>query len=241
MAAATRSEASPATRAAHARKPALDGLRGIAVAAVVVNHLRPNALPGGWLGVDVFFVLSGYLITSLLLTERTATGRIDLGRFYSRRARRLLPALFLVLVGVTVAARLAPDAPGFNDLRYDGLSALAYVANWHFIASGAKYFNALTPSPLQHLWSLSIEEQFYLAWPIALVLVLRRGRARTVGVVALGARDRIGRAHGPRIPRHCEHPACLLRHGHPRARCPSGLRARRPRPCRRGSGGTRRR
>jgi peptidoglycan/LPS O-acetylase OafA/YrhL len=163
---------------------ALDGLRGLAVAAVVVNHLRPNALPGGWLGVDVFFVLSGYLITTLLLDERAGTGRVDLGHFYGRRARRLLPALFVLLAVLAITARLVPDASGFQDLRGDGFSALAYVANWHFAYNGASYFGAFSPSVLRHLWSLSVEEQFYVVWPVVLVVVLRRFGARAVGIVA---------------------------------------------------------
>jgi peptidoglycan/LPS O-acetylase OafA/YrhL len=166
------------------RTPALDGLRGLAVTAVVVNHLRPTALPGGWLGVDVFFVLSGYLITSLLLREHAATGRVDLGHFYSRRARRLLPALFVLLGAVVIVARVVPDAPGFGDVRGDGFSALAYVANWHFVITHASYFSAFSPSALRHLWSLSIEEQFYLLWPLILILVLRRHGARAVAVLA---------------------------------------------------------
>ena len=174
------------TASAHGRIEALDGLRGLAVTAVIVNHLRPNALPGGWLGVDVFFVLSGFLITSLLLAEHRATGRVDLRHFYSRRARRLLPALFLLLVVLAIVARIAPDAAGFQGLRGDGLSALGYVANWHFVLAGTSYFGAFAPSPLRHLWSLSVEEQFYLLWPLALVVVLRRHGARAVGIVAFG-------------------------------------------------------
>jgi peptidoglycan/LPS O-acetylase OafA/YrhL len=166
------------------RNAALDGLRGVAVAAVVVNHLRPHALPGGWLGVDIFFVLSGYLITTLLLREHDGRGRLDLGHFYSRRARRLLPALFLLLATVAVVARLTPDEPGFTGLRGDGFAALGYVANWRFIATGASYFDAFAPSPLRHLWSLAVEEQFYLLWPLVLVVVLRKRGARAVGITA---------------------------------------------------------
>src|SRR6185437_9596718 len=156
-----------------ARVPALDGLRGLAVAAVVANHFSPRQLRGGWLGVDIFFVLSGYLITTLLLDEHAAHGRLDLRAFYSRRIRRLLPALILLLLIVSAVTRAAPNTPGFGDVRGDGASALAYFANWHFIAVGASYFNAFAPSPLRHLWSLSIEEQFYIVWPILLLFVLK--------------------------------------------------------------------
>ncbi len=172
-------------RPSFVRVGALDGLRGVAVGAVVINHLRPNALPGGWLGVDVFFVLSGYLITSLLLGEAAANGRIDLRRFYSRRARRLLPALFLLLAVLAVVDRVAPGAPGFHDLKDDGFAALGYVANWRLVFTGASYFGAFAPSPLRHLWSLSVEEQFYLLWPLVFIAVLRRFGTRVVGVVAL--------------------------------------------------------
>src|SRR4029077_10179375 len=99
-----------------------------------------KALPGGWLGVDVFFVLSGYLITSLLLAEHAATRRIDLRAFYSRRARRLLPALFLLLAVLAIVARVAPDALGFGDLRGDGFAALGYVANWRYALTHISYF-----------------------------------------------------------------------------------------------------
>ena len=167
-----------------ARVPALDGLRGVAVAAVVANHVSPRGLRGGWLGVDIFFVLSGYLITAILVTEFAAHGRLDLRRFYARRARRLLPALIVLLLAVSIVARLAPNAVGFDDVRGDGASALAYVANWHFIAVGASYFNAFAPSPLRHLWSLAIEEQFYIVWPVLLLLVLKRFGLRVLGVVA---------------------------------------------------------
>jgi peptidoglycan/LPS O-acetylase OafA/YrhL len=167
------------------RNAALDGLRGTAVAAVVVNHLRPNALPGGWLGVDIFFVLSGYLITTLLLREHGGRGRLDLGHFYSRRARRLLPALFLLLGAVAIVARFSPEEPGFSGLRDDGFAALGYVANWRFVATGASYFDAFAPSPLRHLWSLAVEEQFYLLWPLVLIVVLRKHGARAVGITAV--------------------------------------------------------
>jgi peptidoglycan/LPS O-acetylase OafA/YrhL len=155
--------------------PALDGLRGIAVVGVVAHHL--GYLRGGFLGVDLFFVLSGYLITSLVLHEWAHTGRVDLGRFWSRRARRLLPALFVVLGAVIAYAAYAAEPVEKNRIRLDGLFTLVYVQNWHEIFSGISYWDQFrAPSPLRHMWSLAIEEQFYVLWPLVLVLVLGRPR-----------------------------------------------------------------
>jgi peptidoglycan/LPS O-acetylase OafA/YrhL len=160
-------------------------LRGFAVLAVVLFHFAPDLLPGGFLGVDVFFVLSGFLITSLLVSERESNGRISLRNFWLRRARRLLPALLLVLGAVGVYALLfATEAEG-DRIATDGLSALGYFANWRFIVSGQAYVERLVieaPSPLRHTWSLAIEEQFYLLWPVIVVglgaLVARTVSAR---------------------------------------------------------------
>jgi len=164
---------------------ALDGVRGAAVAAVLLFHA--GHLTGGWLGVDLFFVLSGFLITALLLEERATRRSISLPGFWSRRARRLLPALFLVLGGVAVYA-LVWAAPGdLARIRADGLATLGYVANWHQIARGHPYWDLFhAASPLQHTWSLAIEEQFYLVWPLVVVGVLAwRRSVRAVLVVAL--------------------------------------------------------
>ncbi|RBQ21212.1 hypothetical protein DP939_00300 [Spongiactinospora rosea] len=160
------------------RDPALDGIRGIAVLAVVVYHLGAPWLPGGFLGVDVFFVLSGFLITRLLAAEFGATGRIDLVRFWVRRARRLLPALFgLLAVLVIYAATRPPEMQ--KPLRDDLLSSLLYVTNWQFVLEGRSYFGEFQlPSPLRHLWSLAIEEQFYLVFPLVLIALARIGRRR---------------------------------------------------------------
>jgi len=163
--------------------PALDGIRGVAVVAVIATHTVAT-IPGGFLSVDVFFALSGYLITSLLIAEWRETGTIALGRFWSRRARRLLPALFLMLTAVGAGAALWPQIFGSTSLRGDTLATVLYVANWHFIADHTSYFQAYgTASPLLHTWSLAIEEQFYLVWPIVVlaVLGLRRPRARAGG------------------------------------------------------------
>ncbi|MBA2281407.1 MAG: acyltransferase, partial [Acidimicrobiia bacterium] len=172
-------------------QPALDGLRGVAVLAVIAFHLWPDLLPGGFLGVDTFFVVSGYLITGLLLAEHRASGGIDLRAFWLRRARRLLPALFVLLSVVAAAAAAWWPAQDLARVRGDALAGLGYVANWHALAGGDGYFDSVRgPSPLGHLWSLAIEEQFYVVWPLVLLAVLRRRSgagaraARSVAVVA---------------------------------------------------------
>jgi peptidoglycan/LPS O-acetylase OafA/YrhL len=176
-----------------AYRPALDGLRALAVTGVLLFHGGVRWLPGGFLGVDAFFVLSGYLITSLLLVERARSGRIRLGAFWGRRARRLLPALLAMLITVVIVFRkmLAPVEIGL--LRGDALSALGYVANWRMIYRGADYFaQTSAPSPLQHTWSLGIEEQFYLIWPLVVVVVFalftrRAARSALLVIAGLGA------------------------------------------------------
>ncbi len=157
--------------------PALDGLRALAVVGVMCYHGGASFLPGGYLTIDVFFVLSGFLITSLLVGEWGRIATIRLGQFWARRARRLLPALLVLLVGVALYARLLATPGEFANLRLDSLSALFYVANWHFILAGSNYFNLTAqPSPLDHMWSLSIEEQFYLVWPPVVLGMLALGR-----------------------------------------------------------------
>ena len=169
-----------------ARVRSLDGLRAIAVTAVIGFHLGVGWLPGGLLGVDMFFVLSGFLITSLLVTERDRIGRISLKGFYSRRARRLLPAMLLVLIVTLVVWRLTADPSRFPGLRGDATATLGYVANWHFAFSGQGYFDQLAPpSPLLHLWSLAVEEQFYLVWPLVVIITLRFGSRRLLLAVAM--------------------------------------------------------
>ena len=171
-------------------EPALDGVRAFAVLAVIGYHADVHSLRGGFLGVDVFFVLSGYLITALLLAEHGDAGRIDVRAFYARRARRLFPALLLVLLGVAAYSGFVAFSGDRGAIRADALASLLYVQNWHLVWSGASYFTAFAaPSPLRHLWSLAIEEQFYLVWPLALIALLRVARSsrRVLGAAIVAA------------------------------------------------------
>jgi peptidoglycan/LPS O-acetylase OafA/YrhL len=155
--------------------PALDGLRALSVLGVMLYH--GGSLTGGFLTIDVFFVLSGFLITSLLLGEWVKRVTIRLGQFWARRARRLLPALLVMLVGVALYAKLFATPGEFANLRLDSLSTLFYVANWHFIIGNSNYFvQTAQTSPLAHMWSLSIEEQFYIVWPPVVLVMLHLGR-----------------------------------------------------------------
>ena len=173
--------------------PALDGLRALAVLAVLAYHLGFSWARGGYLGVDLFFVLSGFLITSLLLEEREETGKIALSKFWARRARRLLPALFVmvaaVMVFVVVEGRYGNTdfvaAIDLSALRSQAMATLLYFANWQQIAAHHSYFAQFSAqSPLDHTWSLAIEEQFYLLWPIVTLGLLAKGlrRRRRLGI-----------------------------------------------------------
>jgi peptidoglycan/LPS O-acetylase OafA/YrhL len=159
--------------------PGLDGLRAIAVAAVIAYHLGYGWAQGGLLGVGVFFTLSGYLITDILVGQWAARGRIKLADFWLRRARRLLPALFVMLAVVTLWVNLSERSflPGF---RGNVIASLSYVSNWWYIDQHSSYYARFAPpTPLDHLWSLAVEEQFYLVWPwIVLLLVWLAGRPR---------------------------------------------------------------
>jgi len=168
--------------------PGLDGVRALAVIAVLGYHLEVPFLRGGLLGVGMFFTLSGFLITFILLREWDEHGRIDLKRFWLRRARRLLPAVILLLLVVLVATVLvAPDDLG--DRLVESAAAMLYISNWTTIASDTSYFVAFAgPGPLDHLWSLAVEEQFYVIWPllfVGLLTPLRRHLARVV-LITLG-------------------------------------------------------
>src|SRR5688500_10328161 len=156
--------------------PGLDGLRAIAVVCVMVYHANSRWLHGGFLGVEVFFVISGYLITLLLIAEHERSGRVDLRQFWLRRFRRLLPALFVVLALLVVYVAIGfRDAQGRT--RGDIVGGVAYVSNWYQIWVGAGYTATEAFAPLRHLWSLAVEEQFYVLWPLIMVAILSRGRA----------------------------------------------------------------
>src|SRR5215831_14785901 len=160
--------------------PGLDGLRAIAVLAVIAYHEQLGWAQGGLLGVGVFFTLSGFLITSLLLGQWSAEGRMRLGDFWLRRARRLLPALFVMLAVVTAWITIA-DRARLAALRGAVGAAAGYFSNWYLIARNQSYFARFAPpAPLDHLWSLAVEEQFYLFWPLLLIgglLLLRKRKA----------------------------------------------------------------
>ena len=168
--------------------PGLDGLRALAIIAVLAFHFVPAALPGGFLGVDVFFVVSGFLITTLLLREIDARGRVDLLSFWRRRARRLVPPLLAVVVVSVVAARLVGGDLLVGIVRQTA-GALTFTSNWLEIAAGASYFQSTSPLLFVNFWSLAVEEQFYLLWPLTLVVVLAFApstRARVGAVAAAG-------------------------------------------------------
>ncbi len=175
--------------------PALDGIRAVAVGLVLAEHGGIPGVSGGFLGVDVFFVLSGFLITSLLLDELGGSGRIALAGFWIRRARRLLPALLAMVLAV-VAARELFSAEATATLRDDAVAAFFWVANWAFVAQRTDYFAQGTPpSPLQHTWSLGVEEQYYLFWPLLVIAVAAVVGARARwAVFALAAAGAVGSA-----------------------------------------------
>ena len=152
-------------------------MRALAVVAVILYHTNNGWLPGGFIGVEVFFVISGYLITLLLIGEHEKTGRIDLKQFWLRRARRLLPALFLMMALLMVYSAIF-ERDTLGKLRGDVIAGVAYVTNWYQIWTGAGYTALLDFAPLRHLWSLAVEEQFYLVWPLVMLALMRLGRRR---------------------------------------------------------------
>ncbi len=170
-------------------RPEIQALRAVAVMVVVVHHLWPSALPGGFVGVDVFFAISGLLITSLLLREIDRTGTISLRSFWARRARRILPAALVTLLAAAVATMLVVPVSRWQQVFSEITASALYVQNWQLSEAAVDYFASQNaPSPVQHFWSLSVEEQFYVVWPLLLLLALAltRGRARHARRAALG-------------------------------------------------------
>jgi peptidoglycan/LPS O-acetylase OafA/YrhL len=179
----------PAGRRTEGKLPyraGLDGVRALAVTGVFLYHANVSWMPGGFLGVDLFFVLSGFLITSILLGQWSAKGSIDLQQFWLRRARRLFPAVVVVIV-FTLLATSTVARDDLSRTRDDALSAIVYLTNWHEIIASHSYFNQFgRPSLLEHLWSLAVEEQFYLFWPLILIAGMRRfGRKGTIVLTAV--------------------------------------------------------
>ncbi|WP_127499814.1 acyltransferase family protein [Actinoplanes solisilvae] len=168
-------------------RPDIEGLRAIAVVLVVLNHVGLGLFAGGYVGVDVFFVISGFLITTLLLKEAGCTGTISLRRFYARRAIRLLPVSTVVLIATVLAAWFWLPATRFRSISLDALFSTFYGINWRLAYEGTDYLNATAaPSPLQHLWSLAVEEQFYLVWPLLLIIVWKGKKAAyTLGALVV--------------------------------------------------------
>ena len=174
------------TRPPRGHLAGLDGLRALAIGAVMLFHLDPDWLPGGFLGVDIFFVISGFLITTLLVRERERDGSIDLRGFWTRRARRLLPALLVVVPACILIARTV-EADLLVGIRRQALGALTFSTNWLEIANGSDYFHSTSPQLFMNFWSLAVEEQFYLAWPLVTIVLLAARRHLGLSWGVLGA------------------------------------------------------
>ena len=167
----------PAPAIEHTYRANLDGLRSIAVYLVLLFHTGLPWAEGGFIGVDLFFVLSGFLVSTVLLDEIELTGRLRVGRFYARRVRRLLPAAVVVVVATAATFTVIWSVVRRLEVVGDAQSALLYYANWHFLAASGDYFAAdADKSPYLHFWSLAIEEQYYVVFPVLLLLLSRYGR-----------------------------------------------------------------
>ncbi len=184
----------PLSHYRHVRRPAfradIQGLRAVAILAVVAYHAHVSQVGGGFVGVDIFFVISGFLITSLLWREIRERGTVALGRFYGRRARRLLPSAAIVIVATVAGAAVWLPPLEARAVVTDGVTAAFYVANYRFAAAQTNYLQATTASPLQHFWSLGVEEQFYVLWPALLIgvaIASRRARSSRPAALAVVA------------------------------------------------------
>ena len=187
----TATQGAPTPAKTSSFRPDIQGLRAVAVGAVLLYHANWSLFRGGFVGVDIFFVISGFLITGILLREAQSTGRIRLGDFYAKRARRILPAATIVLLATLVLTVLLLPQIRWESIALEAVASAAYVVNWVF-AAGTDYLNAeVAASPLQHFWTLAVEEQFYIVWPLVLValLALLRPRERE-GMSADAAADR---------------------------------------------------
>ncbi len=194
----------------------LDGIRALSVLAIIAFHTGLNSVPGGFYGVDSFFVLSGFLITSLLVREWSGSGTIRLRRFWAGRARRLLPALFLLVAVIGIVLAVVPSVLATPHIVGDALSTMFYFSNWYSIHNGVTYFSLSTqPSPLLHTWSLAIEEQFYLVWPLVVL-----------GVLKLGTTRRAPPRHTPRRPHRAASPSAVPSTCSAAASCSSSARPR---------------
>ena len=178
-----------APRARKVMRTDIQALRALAVGAVLAYHFAPHLVPGGYVGVDLFFVISGFVITSLMITEVRNTGHLDFAKFYARRARRILPAATATIILTVSAGLLLMPLNTWGDLAQDALYTSVFAQNWHLAASSVDYLaGGGAPSPMQHFWSLSIEEQFYFLWPAAFVgayLLMRRKSARGAAAFVL--------------------------------------------------------
>ena len=182
-------------------RPDVEGLRAVAVLLVVLYHANLPGLSGGFVGVDVFFVISGFVITGLLLRERAATERTSLLSFYGRRVRRILPAATLVIVATVIATYAVLGVVFGNPTAVAARWTALFLANFHFAAIGTNYLSAhQPPSPLQNFWSLAVEEQFYLVYPAIFLIVAAASRRSSVSLRA--------RLVAVLVPRHCASHSC---------------------------------
>jgi peptidoglycan/LPS O-acetylase OafA/YrhL len=196
---AARAKPAAAGRPAGGLRIEIQALRAVAVGLVVAYHFWPSAVPGGFIGVDVFFVISGFLITSLLLREVERTGRVSLRGFWARRARRILPSALLVLAAVAAATFAYVPVNSWSQYLGDLRASTLYVQNWHLAHAAVDYFAAeQAPSPVQHYWSLAVEEQFYLAWPLLLGAVALLTRRRAALAAVIGAATAVSLVYGIR-------------------------------------------